>query len=331
MELAPRLYWVRLPLPMALDHINVYALLDDDGWTVVDTGLATAKTKAMWSALLDGPLSAAPLRRVLLTHHHPDHVGLAGWFQTEHGVELLATRTAWLFARMLTLDEQSAPPAETLAFWRAAGMPEAEVARRAEERPFNFADVVAPMPLGFTQIREGQRLDLGGRRWTVRLGQGHAPDHLLLFCEDGELVIAGDQYLRTISPNLGVYATEPEANPVADWLDSHRALRPHLTDTQLALPGHGLPFTGLPLRADQLIDNHVSALERLEAFLAEPHTAADCFATLYRREIGPGEYTLALVEAVAHCLSLWHTGRVTRTRRGDGAWVWQAAKDKGDG
>lgn len=329
-ELAEGVLWFRMPVPMALDHVNIYAFLDDDGWTVVDTGIATAKTRALWEKMLSGPMAGAPLRRVLLTHHHPDHVGLAGWLQSERGAEVLATRTAWLFARMLTLDVQATPPPETLSFWRGAGMPEAELARRSAERPFNFADVVAPMPLGFTRLVEGQTLTLGKRRWTVRLGQGHAPDHAVLFSEDGAFVLAGDQYLRTISPNLGVYATEPEADPVGEWLASQNALLPQLTDTQVALPGHGLPFTGLPFRAGQLIENHVSALDRLEGFLAAPHTAAECFDTLYRREIGAGEYVLALVEAMAHCLNLWHTGRVSRRCRDDGAWLWQA-KEAGDG
>lgn len=319
-----RLLWMRLPVPMRPDHVNLYALRDDDGWTVVDTGISTRKTRALWEDILAGPLSGAPLRRVLLTHHHPDHVGLAGWLQSEKGAELVAPRTAWLFARMLMLDEQDRPPTQTLAFWRAAGMPADEIDRRAGMRPFNYADAVWPMPLGFTGLAEGARIEMGGQGWQVRFGHGHAPDHAVLFSEDGRFVLAGDHYLRTISPNLGVYATEPEANPVADWIDSHRALLPLLTDDQLALPGHGLPFTGLPARAGQLIENHVSALDRLEAFLAEPRTSVDAFATLYKRNIGEGEYTLALVEAVAHCNALWHAGRATRTMGSDGVWRWQA-------
>ncbi|MEO1240010.1 MAG: MBL fold metallo-hydrolase [Pseudomonadota bacterium] len=322
-EIADRLLWMRLPLPMALDHINVYAFRDTDGWTVVDTGIGSKTTRALWDNLIAGPLSGAPIVRVLITHHHPDHIGNAGWFQSE-GAELLTSRTAWLFARMLTLDVQDRPLPETLAYWRASGMPADMLANRANERPFNFADCVTPMPLGFTRLAKGDTLEFGGRNWTVRLGQGHAPDHLVLFSDDGEFVLAGDHYLPTISPNLGVYATEPTANPVADWLDSHRALAPYLDDTQVALPGHGLPFQGLPFRSKQLIDNHVSALERVEYFLAEPKTAVDCFKTIFKRDIGPGEYTLALVEAMAHCLALWHAGRVTRHVMDDGRWLFEA-------
>ena len=323
LEIAEGVIWLRMPLPMALDHVNLYALDDGDGWTLVDTALDSRKTRAIWTSLLDGPLGGKPVRRVIATHHHPDHIGLAGWFQSAHGGELLTTRTAWLFARMLMLDEQPVPTEEALAFWRGAGMPAAMLVERAQERPFNFADIVAPMPLGYTRIAEGERLRAGGRDWIVRIGHGHAPEHATLWSEDGDLVIGGDQLLPSISPNLGVYATEPEADPVADWLDSCTRLSAFATETQLVLPGHKLPYRGLPTRLDQLIDNHHGALARLERHLAEPRTAIDCFAPLFKRQIGPGEYGLALVEAMAHVLHLWHAGRARRWRREDGAWLWQ--------
>jgi glyoxylase-like metal-dependent hydrolase (beta-lactamase superfamily II) len=264
---------------------------------------------------------------VIVTHHHPDHVGLAGWFQ-EAGAELWTTRTAWLFARMLTLDEQERPTAETLAFWRAGGMEAELYEERQDQRPFNFADVVASMPLGFRRIAEGDRVRAGGRDWIVRVDHGHAPEHATLWSEDGALVLGGDQLLPSISPNLGVYATEPEADPVEDWLTSCKRLSAYATDAQLVLPGHKLPYRGLPLRLEQLIANHHGALARLEAHLASPRTAADCFAPLFKRRIGPGEYGLALVEAMAHCLHLWHAGRADRTVRGDGAWLF-SARDSG--
>jgi glyoxylase-like metal-dependent hydrolase (beta-lactamase superfamily II) len=321
-EIADGILWLRLPLPMALDHVNIFALDDGDGWTLVDTGLMSSHTRAIMKDALAGPFGGKPVRRVVVTHYHPDHIGLAGWFQAR-GAELLATRTTWLFARMLTLDVQDRPVAEVLNFWREAGMDGSLLARRAGERPFNFSDAVAPLPLGYTRLREGQTLRMGGRDWLVRTGNGHAPEHATFWQTDGDLVIGGDQLLPSISANLGVYATEPMADPVAEWIESCKSFMPHARDEQLVLPGHKLPFTGLPLRLVQMIENHTGALARLCEHLAVPRTAADCFAPLFKRQIGEGEYGLALVEAVAHLNHLLIAGCVLREKREDGAWLWR--------
>ena len=320
-EVAQGILWMRLPLPMKLDHVNIYALDDGDSWTIVDTGFYSKRGVAIWEKLLAGPLGGKPVSRVIVTHHHPDHIGMAGWFQTAHGAELITTRTAWLMARMLVLDNQDRPTAQSLTFWKRAGMDAEIYAQRAQERPFNFADCVAPLPLGYRRIREGDVLHAGGRDWTVRMGNGHAPEHATLWA-DG-VVLGGDQLLPSISPNLGVYPTEPDADPVADWLEACERLNAHATPDQLVLPGHKLPFTGLPLRMRQLIDNHHSALKRLRAHLATPRTAHDCFQPLFKRTIGDGEYGLALVESIAHLNHLHHLGETTRTRRDDGAWLYQ--------
>ncbi len=322
-EVAEGVLWMRLPLPMALDHVNVYALDDGDGWTIVDTGFDSRRTRAIWKTLFDGPLAGKPVTRVIVTHHHPDHMGLAGWFQQDMQAELWTTRTAWLFARMLQLDEQAVPRQETLEFYKSAGMDEEIFNQRKSERPFNFADVVAPMPLGFRRIKQDDTVRIGGRNWTVHIGNGHAPEHATFWSLDDNLVISGDQILPSISSNIGVYATEPEADPVADWLEACERLSQYATPDQIALGGHKLPFTGLPTRMRQLIDNHHGALKRLLMHLDTPKTAGECFPALFKRPIGHSEYGLALVEAIAHLNHLLHVGQVTRTRRTDGAWSWR--------
>lgn len=324
-EVAPGVLWLRLPLPMALDHVNVFALDDGDGWTIVDTGIASRKAKAIWEAILAGPLKGRPVRRVVVTHHHPDHIGLAGWFQ-EQGAELVTTRTAWLFARMLVLDEQDRPLPQVLDHWRAAGMAPDLLARKAGERPFNFADVVAPLPLGFCRIAEGDVLRMGGRDWRVRVGHGHAPEQATFWSEADHLILGGDQLLASISPNIGVYATEPGADPLGEWIASTRAFGPHAREDQLVLPGHKLPFTGLPRRLNEMVANHEEALARLLEHLERPSTAVGCFAALYRRVPGEAEFGLALVEAVAHLNHLLKAGRVTRERQSDGAWLWRSSR-----
>jgi glyoxylase-like metal-dependent hydrolase (beta-lactamase superfamily II) len=317
----PGIWWMRLPLPMALDHVNVYALDDGDGWTIVDTGFFSKRSVAIWEGLLQGALKGRPVRRVIATHHHPDHIGLAGWFQAR-GAELFTSRTAWLYARMLVLDVQAVATAESLSFMRAAGMPAALLDRRAAERPFNFADVVAPMPLGFTRLQDGDVLQAGGRDWTVRVGHGHAAEQLTLW--SGDLVLGADQLLPGISANIGVYPTEPGADPLTEWLDSCARFQGVAEERHLVLPGHKLPFTGLPLRLVQMIENHESALTRLVEFLRHPATAHDCMTTLFKREIGPQEYSLAIVEAVAHLNCLLQRGLVSREVDAKGRNQWQA-------
>ena len=320
-EVAPGILWLRLPLPMALDHVNIYALDDGDGWTIIDTGMSTARSNAVWDSLLAGPLQGRPVTRVVLTHHHPDHVGRVGWFQSR-GAELLATRTAWLYARMLVLDVQDRPSAEALEFLRRAGLSATELAQKAGERPFNFADIVDPMPLGFARLTEGSVLQAAGRSWTVRIGHGHAPEHATLWSDDG-IILGGDQLLPGISANIGVYPTEPGGDPLTDWLDSCRSFMPLASDAQLVLPGHKLPFTGLPFRLTQMVENHESALLRLQDHLATPHTAVQCFLPLFGREVGAAEQSFALVESVAHLNCLLQRGLVSRSLSAEGAWNWK--------
>lgn len=321
-EVDEGLLWMRLPLPMALDHVNVYALDDGDGWTLVDTGFDSRKSRAIWEALLAGPLASKPVRRLVVTHHHPDHIGLAGWFQTR-GAELVTTRTAWLYARMLTLDEQDRPVPQQMAFWRAAGMEPGLLAKRAAERPFNFCDVVAPIPLGFTRIVEGDTIKAGGRHWRIRCGDGHAPEHATLWSEADGWVIGGDQLLPGISANIGVYPTEPEADPLGEWLESCARFAEVARPDHRVLPGHKLPFAGLPLRLRQMAENHQTALDRLIDHLSSPRVATACFPALFHRSIGEAEYGLALVETVAHLNYLLQRGLARRELTPGDIWLWE--------
>lgn len=323
-QVAEGVLWLRLPLPMVLDHVNVFALDEGDGWTVVDTGFDSRKSRGLWQDLLAGPLGGRPVRRVVVTHHHPDHIGLAGWFQAQ-GAELAIPRTAWLYARMLTLDVQDRPRPEQMAFWRSAGMDPALLAKRADERPFNFADVVHPLPLGFTRLTESGEIIMGGRRWQIAMGNGHAPEHATFWSHDDDLVIGGDQLLPSISANIGVYPTEPEADPLGEWILACDKFSAMADDQHLVLPGHKLPFTGLPLRLRQMVENHENALARLFEHLTRPRTATGCFPALFKREIGDSEYGLALVEAVAHLNYLLQRGLARRFLNAEGIWLWERA------
>ncbi|MTH62864.1 MBL fold metallo-hydrolase [Paracoccus shanxieyensis] len=324
-EIAPGVLWMQMPLPFKPTVVNVYAFRDEDGWTVVDTGIDTRRGRAIWQVLLDGPMAGAPVTRLIATHHHIDHMGLAGWFVAQ-GAQLWTSRTAWLMARMSMLDVQDRPTPQAVAFWRDAGMPPDLIAERSRERPFNMSDASTPLPPGYLRLHEGQTVSFGNRRWAVRMGEGHAPEHVTLWSLDDHLVIGGDQLLASISPNLGVYPNEPGADTVGAWLDSCRAFLSHAHADQLVLPGHKLPFNGLPTRLRQLIDNQMAANDRLAAGLAaRPRTVVDCFELLYRRIIGKPELGLALAEAMGHVNHLQATGRAWPTgRNGDGAILWGA-------
>ena len=322
-EIAPGVRWLRLPLSMALNHVNCYALDDGAGWTLVDTGMSNPQSRAIWQALLAGPLNGKPVTRLIVTHHHPDHIGLAGWFQAQ-GVELVTTRTAWLYARMLVLDDQKQTSPQALAFYQRAGVNAAQRALKAAERPFNFSDIVAPMPPGFTRISEGDVITAGQRRWQVRLGQGHAPDHAMLWSMDDNLILAGDQLLPTISANIGVYPTEPDDDPLTAWLDSTHAMIPLATEDHFVLPGHKLPYLGLPQRLAEMLDDHEAALDRLTAHLATARPATDCFPVLFKRPVVAETFTMAMCESIAHLNCLLRRGLVSRELSPSGAWLWRA-------
>lgn len=324
---APGILWARLPLPMKLDHVNVYALEDAEGWTLIDTGMDTPDARAAWDALRTGPLRGRPITRIVLTHHHPDHTGLAGWLAPE--AEVLTSRTAWLYTRMLTLDMQERPVPQALAFQHAAGCPAERLAEKAARRPFNFADCTYPLPPGYTRLRDGDVFRAAGRDWAIRMGGGHAPEHVTLWSLSDNIVISGDQVIPGISSNIGVHYTEPDADPLADWLAACARLAIHARPDQLVLPGHKLPFTGLPMRLRQLSENHTAALRRLRDFLQTPRRAPDCFPLLFQRTIGPGTFDLALGETIAHLNHLTARGHARRVTGADGVWLWQSVAATG--
>ena len=321
-EIAEAVFWLRLPLPMKLDHVNIYVLDDGDGWTLIDTGMKSRKVQGMWQHLLDGPLRSKPVKRVVATHHHPDHIGFHGWFVEQFGAEYVSTQVAYLTARMLTLDVQDSYSPGQIDFYRRAGMRADLLAKRETERPFNFSDMVHPIPVGFTRIEEGDVIEMGSRIWDIRVDHGHAPGHASFWSRDDNLVLSGDQVIASISSNIGVYPTEPDANPLAEWMNSCGRLQEFATADHLALPGHKLPFIGMPLRLEQLLENHHGALDRLRVDLKSSKTAGEIMLAVFKRNIGDGEYGLGLVEALAHCNYLWHAGEASRTLDQDGAYRW---------
>jgi glyoxylase-like metal-dependent hydrolase (beta-lactamase superfamily II) len=298
-EVADGVFWLRMPLPFSLDHINLWVLDGGDHWAIVDTGVSSPAVAAHWRALLEGPLAGKPVGRLIVTHYHPDHIGLAGWLSRKCQLPIAASRGEFLLARVLTLDVADNPPDDVIRFYAGHGWPEPEVNRLRQSGWGNFARGVSRLPTGYQRLRAGDELMIGGRCWRVVVGSGHSPEHVCLHCEADGLLISGDQVLPRITSNVSVYPTEPEADPLGDWLASIEALRAIPADT-LVLPSHNEPFLGLHDRLDQLAADHLGKLDRLSRFLGQPRTAHGCFGTLFSRPIGSGELQMATGEALAH-------------------------------
>ncbi len=311
--IAPGVYWVRMRLPMQLNHINLWLLEDGDGWTVIDTGINDQVTADAWKALFAGPMGGRPIKRVIVTHLHPDHVGLAGWLVRRFDVQLWMTRTDYLMCRNLVADTGQEAPAEGVRFYRAAGFPESAI--EDYKTSFGrFGKGVYKLPNSYRRIAEGDRIEIGERVWEVVVGRGHAPEHACLWCRDENLFISGDQLLPRISSNVSVFPTEPDANPLQDWLDSCAKLESLLPEDALILPSHNEPFRGAPLRLNALIDMHEVNMDKLLALCAEPRRAVDVFPALFRSRITSGNYGMATGESIAHLNCLIARGTIERTR-----------------
>jgi glyoxylase-like metal-dependent hydrolase (beta-lactamase superfamily II) len=317
--LADGVSWARLPVPWFLNHINVWVLEDGDGVVLVDTGIDIPTSRAAWEALLAGPLSGRTVTRVIVTHFHPDHVGLAGWLSERFGVPLWMSREEWLFARMLSADVRDAPPKEAFAYWRAAGWDEERIAVEAKNGWGRFSSLVTPVPVSFIRMRDGDSIRIGSRNWRVLIGTGHSPEHACLVDEAGGVMIAGDQVLPRITSNVSLSVSEPEGDPLGDWLGSIAKLK-MLGDDLLVLPSHGEPFTGLHARLDALDQGHRMLLDALHAHLAEPRRSVDCFMVLFGRKIDEGVFGLATGEAMAHLRRLEVEGRAVRDVRDGVNW-----------
>lgn len=323
-EIAPGLSWWRVPMSGPLKHVNGYVLDEGDGRVaVVDTGTNSQASLDAWRALLGGPLAGRRIARVIVTHMHPDHVGLAGWLCRKHAAPLLMTRTEWLMVRMLVADRRDKVPPEMVAFWRAAGWADAQVASASAHGWGNFARIVSHLPLGFTRLEEGDRLRIGDATWRVVVGSGHSPEHACLLDEERGIFIAGDQVLPRISSNVSLTVSEPDADPLGEWLASIAKLK-RLPDDLLVLPGHGDPFRGLHARLDALNAEHRDRLDALEAHLDEPRRAVDCFPALFRRPIDGPVLGMATGESLAHLRRLEVEGRAARENR-EGVWWFRRA------
>jgi glyoxylase-like metal-dependent hydrolase (beta-lactamase superfamily II) len=318
-EIATRVLWLRMPLPFALDHINLWLLAEDDGFTLVDCGFGDLTTRALWEHQIATTLASKPVRRIVATHCHPDHVGNAAWLATRFGASVAMTHAEFLSAHALAARHSGYAVDATIRFFRQHGLAAAELAA-LEKRGNAYVRGVPELPETFDRLLDGDTRRAGGTTWRVVEGHGHSPEHAALYSGERGVLISGDMLLPKISTNVSVWAVEPDGNPLARFLDSLSAYEALPTDT-LVLPSHGLPFRGIPVRVAQLRAHHDARLGELREAVtaaAAPLCAADLVPVLFPRELDLQQRYFAMGETIAHLNYLWHKATLDRQTAADG-------------
>lgn len=322
-DVARGLKWLRMPLGGSLAFINVWAVEDGNAWAIVDTGMGGSATRDAWREAFAGPLAGKPVSRVFVTHMHPDHIGMAGWLTRKFDCRLWISRLEFLMCRSLAADTGREAPADALSFFKAAGWDE-DALETYRARFGGFGRALHALPDSFQRMTDGDEIMIGNHLWRVVVGSGHSPEHACLWCADLNVMITGDQVLPKISSNVSVFPTEPNGDPLTDWLTSLARIKTRVPDEVLVLPAHNDPFFGLHARIDHLIGGHERGLERLRVMIAEPKRAVDVFRALFRRPIDHNLLGLATGESLAHLNCLIARGQAVRTRGEHGVDWYQA-------
>jgi len=320
-ELAPGLQWLRMPLPFALDHINLWLIRDEaggtPGWTGVDCGVANDATRAAWEQVFAGPMQDQPMLRMIATHCHPDHIGLSDWLCSRFGVPLWATTGEYGFARMMSAALPGVDGTAAIPHFERHGLVDPALRERMGERRNYYPTLVPAVPQSYTRMQEGQDIRIGQHSWRVITGFGHSPEHAALYCAGLNAMISGDMVLPRISTNVSVFAIEPEGNPLQQYLDSLSRFAGLPADT-LVLPSHGRPFRGLHTRIAQLREHHTARLAEVMQACKEPMSAVDIVPIMFRRPLDTHQLGFALGEALAHLHKLWYDGILRRVTGSDG-------------
>jgi len=319
--LAPGLGWLRMPLPFALDHINLWLIRDErdgrQGWSAVDCGVASDATRAAWEQVFAGGMDGQGLLRVIATHCHPDHVGLSDWLCRRFQAPFWATTGEYGFARMMSAALPGVDGTAAIPHFERHGLTDPALRERMGERRNYYPSLVPAVPHAYTRMQDGDRIAIGAHRWRVITGFGHSPEHAALYCEDLNVLISGDMVLPRISTNVSVFAVEPEGNPLQLYLDSLTKFQDLPADV-LVLPSHGRPFRGLHTRIEQLREHHRARLAEVMQAATEPVSAVDIVPVMFRRPLDAHQLSFALGEALAHLHKLWFDGLVRRSICEDG-------------
>lgn len=309
-QVAPGILWTRIPLPFRLNHVNIYLIEDGEGWAVLDTGIADDPTRAVWQTLLGGPLAGRRLTRLIVTHFHPDHIGLAGWLSQRFDLPVLTSLSSYLGCLNISLSPEAKAAKPYRDFYLSHGMTP-ETADQVATRGHAYLQMVSSLPPTFSRVVAGETLTIGGRAFEVLFGDGHAPDQLMLYCEADDIFFPADQVLARITPNISVWEVDPDGNPLGLYLQSLQMIASRIPAGTLVLPGHELPFRGLHTRCRELADHHEERCARISnACRSRPHSVADLVPILFTRPLDPHQLSFAFSEAHAHVNAMVHRGEL---------------------
>lgn len=321
LEVTPGVKWIRMTLPFALDHINLWLLRDRqtdlhgqvrEGWTVIDCCVNRTEAREQWEQIFASALEDLPILRVIVTHMHPDHIGLAGWLCHQWNAPLWISATDYNVARVAMKDRDGFGGESGVDFYSLHGQRDGEFLLHVRGRGSYYSSLVAPIPDIYHRIMDGDEIDINGRTWQCIAGYGHAPEHMALYCAELETLISGDMVLPRISANVSVHSSEPEANPLQLFLTSLKRYFA-LPQNTYVLPSHGKPFTGLHVRVQQLLDHHQERLnDIMQASQLQGLSAADILPILFKRQLDTHQMTFAMGEALAHLHYLWFSRQLTR-------------------
>ncbi len=315
-EVAPGVFWLRMPLPFQLDHINLWLLRDHDGWVIVDTGFPDDAVRAAWLRVIQG--LDGPVRRLIVTHFHPDHLGLATWLMETTGAELWMTTGEFLTAHVVWHEVAGHGARFMVEQFRQHGLDEARLAQ-FERRGSGYRKAVPALPEYYHRLTAGDVVTVNSKKWQILIGHGHAPEHMSLYCVELGVLISGDMLLPKISTNISVFAATPKADALRWYLESLDELAREIPEKTLVLPSHGLPFVGVQPRVQALHDHHKDRLEALENSCKQaPKSAAELLDVLFNRALDTHQTMFAMGEAIAHLNYLEGVGSLTRTIDADG-------------
>ncbi len=317
-EVAEGVYWLRMPLPMSLNHINLYLLEGNKGWTIVDTGIRGDETRNYWHDIFETCLKGKPVTRIICTHMHPDHTGQAGFLSDRWRAPLYMSYGEYYQARVMNNMMRDGGNWQMSEYFERAGISADFLEKMAEMRS-NFAPEPEdlPLPPSYIRLSDGDSVQIGGNAWQVIVGNGHSPEHVCLFCRELGVLISGDQVLPVITSNVSVSPTEPYGNPMLGWLESHEKFKRVLPDDALVLPAHNEPFYGVKNRLQELIDHHEDRMLILEENCVEPQIATDLLPHLFKRKLEGPSMFMGLGECIAHLHCLMTRGRIERTLKDD--------------